>query len=203
MNVHLQILFADISVPLWIAIGQWVLLFALGILVVVAYRQLGYMMHLKDKGSERDGLSVGEQAPSFTYIPAKQRGGEPRFFEPKGSWSLLLFADPGCISCQNALRALERFIVELPSEMRVLVVTSSEPALIDAIEEFRTTSVELGIVDRAIPFKLYRTHATPFAYVIDAQGLIQAKGGCSSENDFRKIVRKFDRNVLQIVPRSR
>ena len=41
-----------IILPLWVAISQWVLLLALGFFVIVAYRQIGYMLHLKDIGSE-------------------------------------------------------------------------------------------------------------------------------------------------------
>ena len=61
--------------------------------------------------------------------------------------SLLLFADPGCVSCRDALRAFERLISELPEEMRALVITSSESILVDAVEEFKTTSVDLGRIE--------------------------------------------------------
>src|SRR5690348_5630580 len=132
MNIVLYHPFADVSLPLWVVVSQWVLLLALGFLVIVAYRQFGYMMYLKDKGSEHDGLDIGEQAPSFIYTPAHQNGRPTHHFDPKGGWSLLLFADPGCVSCRIALQGLEGVIPELPREMRVLVVTSSEPTLIDA-----------------------------------------------------------------------
>lgn len=202
MNMPFLVPFADISLPLWLVVSQWVLLFALGCLVIVAYRQLGYMLHLKEMGTEHDGRQIGEQAPAFSYTPMQQSLDASDYFDPKGKWSLLLFADPGCVSCQGALRALEHFAPEVAARMQILVATSADPALITAVEEFRTASVTIGRVDGEVPFKLYRTHATPFLYVIDAEGVIQAKGVAGNEAEFRKLVRKVDRNVVHVVPRS-
>lgn len=203
MNTPLHVPFADISLPLWVVVSQWTLLFVLGCLVIVAYRQLGYMLHLKDMGSERDGLPIGEHAPVFAYTPVHQSGSSPRHFDPKGRWSLLLFADPGCVSCQGALRALERLAPEVAQTMQMLVVTSADPALITAVEEFRTASVAIGRIDRDVPFHLYCTHATPFAYVIDSEGVIQATGIVGNEADIRKMMRKVDRSIVQVVARPR
>lgn len=36
------------QIPLWITISQWILLLALGLLVVVAFRQLSYLINLRD-----------------------------------------------------------------------------------------------------------------------------------------------------------
>ena len=68
----MQLTFTDITLPLWLVAGQWVLLFALGFLVLVMYRQIGLLEHLKDSGPEREGLPVGEKAPSFDYTPVNR-----------------------------------------------------------------------------------------------------------------------------------
>src|SRR5947209_10794708 len=44
----------------------------LGLLIIVMYRQIGFLEQLKDRGSERDGLSIGEKAPVFDYTPVDQ-----------------------------------------------------------------------------------------------------------------------------------
>ncbi len=194
----MHFLFADISLPLWVVVSQWVLIFALGCLVIIAYRQLGYVMHLKEIGSEGDGLAIGQQAPTFTYTSLNQAY-LPERFDPNGKWSLLLFADPGCVSCQNALRALHRLAPEL-TNTQILVVTSADPALVAAVEEFRTASVPISRSERDVPFKLYQTHSTPFMYVIDPKGEIRAKGIVGDESSMRKIVRNANRSVVQVVP---
>lgn len=34
----------NISLPLWMLVSQWMLLFALGFLVILMYRQIGYIL---------------------------------------------------------------------------------------------------------------------------------------------------------------
>ncbi len=192
-----------VVLPVWIVTSQWVLLFALGGLVIVAYRQLGYTLHLEDIGSDRDGLSIGEQAPIFTYTFAHHRMDSPSRFEVQGQWSLLLFADPGCISCQNALVALEHLLPQIASLMQILVATTADITLISAVEEFRISSVNIGCVDKDVAFKLYHTYTTPFMYIIDPKGVIQAKGFVKSEADIQKLIRKVDHGVIQVASRVR
>lgn len=92
----------SIELPLWIVVSQWMLLFALGLLVIVMYRQLGTLMKFQDQGDERYGLPIGTRAPAFEYTMADDAQARPMRFEPGGTWSLLLFADPGCASCETA-----------------------------------------------------------------------------------------------------
>ena len=198
----MSIAFADIVLPLWVAISQWVLLFGLGFFVVVAYRQLGYMLRLKDIGSERDGLPIGEKAPAFDYISVNHVNGfnlnvEPRF-DPHGKWSLLLFADPSCVSCQTAVSSLERLAPALKGT-QVLVATTAEPDVIAAVEQFKSASVPVSRVAREVPSRAYHTLTTPFAYLIDPEGIIRAKGIMGDEGALRKIMQKVDqRKTIQI-----
>jgi hypothetical protein len=114
-------------------------------------------------------------------------------FDSQGSWSLLLFADPGCVSCQTAVSALERLAPSL-REMRILVATTAEPNVIAAVEQFQDASVLISRVAWEVPSKMYRTLTTPFAYVIDPQGIIKAKGIAGDASEIRKIVQKADQH---------
>jgi hypothetical protein len=181
-----------VTVPLWLMTSQWVLLLALGALVAIAYRQLGYMLRLKDMGSNRDGLPIGGQAVAFAHTPVNHSDGSSHSrFDPYGTWSLLLFADPGCVSCQKAVQALEELAPTL-NTLQVLVVTSSDPVVIEAVEEFRTASVPLSRVSWDVPADLYQTHGTPFAYIIDPAGIIRAKGIAGDKTGFQKLLREVD-----------
>ena len=188
---------ADITLPLWLVVSQWTLLFALGFLIIVMYRQVAFLQRLKDGGSEREGLPVGEKAPAFDYMPVNSKSVSSRF-DPKGTWSLLVFADPTCVSCQGALLALERMVPKLGQTMRVLVATNADPAQISAVDAFRTASVDISRVPGDVPSKLYQTTITPFGYVIDPEGKIRAKGVTTDEASIRKIVRKADRNPVNV-----
>lgn len=199
----MNIVFTDILLPSWLVVSQWTLLFALGFLIIVMYRQIGYLQELKDVGSEREGLPVGEKAPAISYFSGSETSDAPIHFEPRGTWSLLVFADPGCSSCQDTLRTLEWLAPKLNQTMRLLVVTTAEPAQIAAADAFRKASITIGRVRNDVPSKLYRTHVTPFAYLIGPDGGIRAKGVAADEVSIRKLVRQGDHksvNVEFIVP---
>lgn len=193
----MNIPFADITLPLWLVVSQWTLLFALGFLIIVMYRQVAFLQRLKDGGSEREGLPVGEKAPAFDYLHVNRRSASTRF-DPKGTWSLLVFADPTCVSCQGALLALERMAPKLRQTMRVLVATSADPAQINAVDAFRTASVDVSHVSGDVASRLYRTTVTPFGYVIDPEGNIRARGVATDEASIRKIVRKADHHPVNV-----
>lgn len=188
----------DITLPLWLVVSQWMLLFALGFLIIIMYRQIGYLEQLKDVGSEREGLAIGEDAAVFDYTPASEDADAAIRFEPQGTWSLLVFADPGCSSCQDTLRTLERMSPKLAQTMRLLVLTTADPSQVAAADAFRNASVTIGRVRNEVPAKLYHTRVTPFAHLIDPEGVIRAKGIASDEASFRKIVRQGDRKSVNV-----
>src|SRR5437763_14628486 len=64
--------FADITLPLWLIVSQWVLLFALGFLIIVMYSQVAFLQPLNDQGSDREGIPRGEKAPTFDYTANHQ-----------------------------------------------------------------------------------------------------------------------------------
>jgi thiol-disulfide isomerase/thioredoxin len=188
----------NVTLPLWLVVSQWTLLFALAALLFLVYRQIGYLLDLKNLGTEREGLPIGEEAPAFDYTPVNQHISVSTHFEPKGVWSLLLFTDPGCVSCQSALPILERLAPKVERPLRTLVVTSAEPAQIAASDAFMTTSIDIGRARDDVASRLYRTHVTPFAYLIDAEGKIRAKGIATDESAMRKIVYGVERTIIKV-----
>ncbi len=194
MNIPL----ADITLPLWLVVSQWTLLFALGFLVLTMYRQLGFLLGLKDLGTEQDGLSTGEKAPTFDYTLVNGSPTTRARFESEGSWSFLVFADPGCVSCQDTLLLLERLAPRLEQKMRVLILTSATSAQIAVSDAFRSATLSIGRIDADVSNKLYHTRTTPFAYLVDTEGVIQSKGIANSESAILKIAQRVDRDVIRV-----
>lgn len=190
-----------ISIPLWIIVTQWVLLAALALLIVALYRQIGYMIHLKEQQQGQGGLVPGSQAPAFQYVPLLDSDDtSPNLFDPVGKWSLLVFAEPACASCQHALQAIERVAPKWPASLRVAVMVTAEPALVASVESFRRARVPLGHVQSEVVLKDYQTSVTPFAYVIDPAGIVRAKGAVPDESALEKLLRQPDVRVESIVP---
>jgi hypothetical protein len=194
----MSITLADITLPTWLVVSQWTLLFALGFLIIVMYRQVGYLQQLKDVGSEREGLPVGENAPAFDYTPVNGISRAPARFEPRGRWSLLVFADPTCFSCQGTLVALGRMVPKLEQTVRVLVATTAEPAQLASAEAFQTEAVAISRVRSDVPSRLYSTRVTPFGYLIDPEGKIRAKEVAADDASIRKMLRKVGRSAISV-----
>lgn len=193
----------DVVLPIWVVITQWVLLLTLGFFVIVAFRQLAVILRLKDVGSERDGLSIGDKAADFSYFPANvesEKRGMQEHFRSTGKWSLLLFADPGCSSCQTAVAGLEHLAPTLHGA-QLLIATATEVDLIMAVEQFRNASVPVARVERETQNRAYRTHGTPFAYVIDPEGVVRAKGIVGDQGALRKLLQQSGlRASISVVP---
>ena len=95
------------TIPLYLAVAQWALLFALGLLVFVMYRQLGriYQATTKASADTELGPAVDTMAASFEYTLLSD--GTAQHFTPGGGRpSLLAFVDPTCPACEQLVSAL-------------------------------------------------------------------------------------------------
>lgn len=182
----------NVTLPLWIVVSQWIVLFALGFLVVVMYRQMAYLLRLKDVGTARDGLEIGNAAPAFDYVGVNVNAGSNLRFNPRGGWKFIIFADPGCSSCEKAMLILENFKIDVKPGMQPIVVTTADTTEVDAIGAFRRSSLPIAQVKREVFSRLYKTNTTPFAYVVDPEGIVRGKGPASDQPSLRKIFRMVD-----------
>ena len=59
-----------IEMPLYLAVVQWVILLALGLLVLLMYRQLAQRIGV-GAGPREPGLPSGTMAAAFAYAPVR------------------------------------------------------------------------------------------------------------------------------------
>jgi peroxiredoxin len=181
-----------VSLPTFVFVTPWVLLFALGLLVVLMYRQLGFLLRLRDRGSVRDGLTLGQAAPVFGYRTVDGTRGPVARFQPGKKWILLMFADPACMGCGKALAAVENVVRKSVSHLEVVVATTAEQAAIDAVEAFKKTSLNVVKVASNVQEGLYQTHTVPLAYLVDPTGIIRNKTIPSDESAVRKMLANME-----------
>jgi len=120
----------------------------------------------------RDGLKLGKKAPDFTLPSAAN--GEASLHDFRGRKLLLVFTQSGCGPCRTIIPELNR--VNDKGEHQVLVVNNGD------LEQTRKWVTE---VEARFPVlaqekfnlsKRYEVFATPFAFLIDEQGLVASKG---------------------------
>jgi hypothetical protein len=179
-----------IQIPLYLAVVQWVVLLSLGLLVLLMYRQLARQMGIGARPQE-PGLPTGTRATAFDYVsvPANGARRQARFEPASGRPALVLFADPSCTACDEALIALEDAVRSTAGEDLVVLVVTTEPdTYLAASKAFQTTMLPLARVANDVA-RSYRVDVTPFAYGIDRRGVIRASLVPRSARDFEAMAR--------------
>ncbi|MEX2308602.1 MAG: peroxiredoxin family protein [Pirellulales bacterium] len=161
----------------------WAAVLLLGFLVLGALRALGLVNWRLDQLEltrpsrvGRDGLKAGRKAPDFTLPCATGR--EVSLHDFAGRKVLLVFTQSGCGPCHDMAPEFNR--VQHQGEYQVLVVNNGEP------DESREWAAEIRarftilIQEKFSVAKRYEIFATPFAFVVDEQGMIASSGIVSS-----------------------
>lgn len=210
-------------IPLYLAVAQWALLLALGLLVVTAYRQLARVLGQAGTPAEL-GPPVGSRPSQIVYQPIPVLAGEPpasdraeptglaqleamlaaaadavRVFTPgHGQPALVAFVDPTCPSCEQLVVTLSaaQAAGELAG-LRVLLLTSDPPAYLQISPAFQAAGLEIGrALDRG-DLESYRPSATPLLVAIDAGGVVTKAGTALRAAE----VRAFSQSCLVPAPR--
>lgn len=161
----------------------WILVFALAFLLLGALRsqgvlrwQLAQLEATTPNRHGRSGLKPGKPAPDFT-LPAVG-GGEVSFGDFAGKSLLLVFVQPRCGPCHDIAPELNR--LARGAGPRVLVVINADLAA--GADWARDVKAEfpVAVQDRWKVSKSYEIHATPFAFLISADGRVRSNGiaGC-------------------------
>ena len=130
-------------IPLYLEVAQWALLFGLGALVVVLYRQLGRLLS-HEPGRAQPGPAVGSRAAPIRYrrLPDGDAG---QLTPGDGQPALIAFVDPTCPACEQLVSSLGALAAagELAG-IRVLLLISDPPGYLSISAAFQDTSLEIG-----------------------------------------------------------
>ena len=120
----------------------------------------------------RSGLKLGRKAPDFV-LPSVE-GAEMALHDWTGRKLLLVFMRPGCQPCNDIVPELNRLWRE--GDLQILAITSGN------LETSRKWALQVGACFHVVVQEDYRVSrryevfATPFAFLIDEQGMIASKG---------------------------
>jgi thiol-disulfide isomerase/thioredoxin len=177
-----------ISIPLYLAIAQWALLGALGVLVIAAFRQLGRLLNGTAKAAELGPLT-GSLAVPLSYVrPGEQA---PREFAPGGGQPVLIaFVDPTCPSCEQLVLTLDQLqsAGDLAA-LRVLLLISDPVSYLQISDAFSATGLEIGRPADPAGLEYYRVTATPLLVAVDAAGTVAAAGSAIRLAEVHRYVR--------------
>lgn len=171
------------NILLWLALAfvAFLLLGALRSLSLLSWR-IVQLEATTPSRIGRNGLQPGKRAPNFT-LPSVA-GGELSLGDFAGQSVLLVFVQAGCRPCHEIAPELNRIVVRNP-ELQVLVINNAD--LEQAREYAREVNAQFPVLvqERWSASKRYEVFATPFAFLIDEQRLVTAKGIVSSKEHLR------------------
>jgi methylamine dehydrogenase accessory protein MauD len=167
----------------------WVVVLFLGFLLLGTLRSLGLLSWRLEqleattpKRLGRDGLKPGKKAPDFTLPSAN--GKEISLHDFAGRKVLLVFTQSGCSPCRTIVPELNR----LGQNEQVLVVNNGG---LEATREWSTEAAARFPVLAQTQFsvsKKYEVFATPFAFLIDENGVIASKGIINNRQHIRYVL---------------
>lgn len=173
------------KIPLYLAVAQWALLLALGLLVVVMYRQLGRVFGQNDKPTAEHGPANGSTAAAFEYM--RVRDETLQYLAPgDGQATLVAFVEPTCLACERLVGAMNTAgdAGELAG-VRVLLLIADPPSYLQTSDAFRATRLEIGRVVTRATVHAYKATATPLLVAIDGSGVVRSAGPAFDIADVR------------------
>jgi hypothetical protein len=166
-------------IPQYLEVAQWALLFGLGSLVVVLYRQLGRLLS-HEPGPADPGPAVGTRAAPIRY--ARLPDGVAMQLTPgDGQPALIAFVDPTCPACEQLVGSLGTLEAahELPG-IRILLLISDPPGYLKISAAFQDTSLATGRPLSRDDVAGYRASSTPLLVAVDGTGIVRAAGVVST-----------------------
>jgi hypothetical protein len=176
-----------LRIPLYLAIAQWALLGALGVLVIAAFRQLGRLLNGTATATELGPL-IGSRAAGLSYFrPGEQA---PRHLVPgTGQPALIAFVDPTCPSCEQLVLTLDQLQAAGDlAAVRVLLLISDPASYLQISEAFSATELEIGRPSDPAGLESYRVTGTPLLVAVDAVGTVTATGSAIRAAEVRRYI---------------
>lgn len=168
-------------------IALWAVVLFQGVVIFLLLRQLGVIYLGTAQGVARDGLALGQRAPDFTLPDLDGRPTALANF--RGRPLLLVFGSATCAPCRTLIPDLNVFARERRDGLRALFLCRG------GAEEARRFANELDVQvpvavhpDEQLPDQ-YKTRVTPFAFLIDGDGVIRAKGLANNREHLELLLR--------------
>ncbi len=178
----------------------WVAVIALAGLVFALARQIGVLHErIAPTGALLlgGGPKVGDPAPVWSggdlFGQPVQLGGGGG----DGRGTLLLFVAPGCPVCESLLPVVQRLAVEEAERLRVVFASDGEP---EAQRRFAEQK-QLDAFPYVVSTELGLAHGVgrlPHAVLIDAAGIVRAKGLVNSREHLESLLEAHARGVASI-----
>nr|QEO74172.1 lipoprotein dsbF [uncultured bacterium] len=164
----------------------WVLVVVLATLMLLVYRHFGLMAMGTYEGVQRDGLSVGEDAPVIHGFTAS---GDPTTITiGDGVRRLVLFAATYCEPCDEVVPWVQH-LNALNAGIEAIAIVRGPDQEATSFEQSHGPGLPTVAEGPGEVFGQYKVRFTPFAHVVGGDGRVLSKGLCGSATDLVNLLR--------------
>lgn len=187
------------NVLLWLAVSglTFLLLGALRAHGILSWELEELEMTLPNRVG-RTGLKPGKPAPEFT-LP-RVGGGEMSLKDLAGRPTLLVFVQAGCGPCHAIAPELNELV--LKKDLQVVIVNNAEPEIAQEWAEDVKAEFPVLIQEKWRVSKSFEVYATPFAFLIDAGGVVRSAGIAGSKQHLSYVLSGAGRRATVDHPES-
>jgi methylamine dehydrogenase accessory protein MauD len=178
----------------------FILVIALAVVVAALARQIGVLHERVSPAGAllgREGPRPGEAAPVVEvedWAGERLRIGAP---DPAGASTLLLFVSPGCPVCKVVLPIARSLIASEGPRLRLIVASDGARAEHEAF--VREQRLEPARYVLSAPLGLaWQVPRLPYAALVDAQGIVRARGLVNTREHLESLLEARDRGVASI-----
>lgn len=183
----------------WMAsyIVLWVLVVVLSILLIGLARQVGTLhLRLGPRGAlelDDEGPPLGEAPPS---MDTRDHSGRPVTIGGPGTPQFLLFVSPDCPVCREVLPSLP--VVSQVGQMAAYAISDSESE--KGAREYRSVGGVARLILGPGISQAYRVPGTPYAVILDALGVVRAKGTVNNLEQMEGLVDTARARLRDAIP---
>ena len=152
----------------------WGIVLFQGLVIFVLLRQLGIIYLGTAQGVGRDGIAPGQRAPDFTLPDLS--GALHSLADFRGRSLLLVFGSTSCAPCRGLVPDLNTFALTHAAALKALFLIRGTPSEIERFTGELDIQVPVAILSDEELAEKYKTRVTPFAFVIDGEGVVRSKG---------------------------
>jgi len=178
----------------------WVLVVALAGVVLALVRQVGILHERVSPagalvGSE--GPRAGERAPELRVLDLAGRPVRVGGADPSGASTLLLFVSPSCPVCKALLPAARSLRDAEQGALRLVLASDGPPAEHAEFVRERGLRGETYVVSAELGLR-YQVGRLPHAVLLDAEGVVRARGLVNSREHLESLCEAKAQGVASV-----
>jgi methylamine dehydrogenase accessory protein MauD len=178
----------------------WIAVLALGAIVFALVRQIGVLYERVAPAGAlmlAGGPKVGEAAPSFALDDVLGRVVALGGADPEGRSTLLLWVSPTCPVCKTLLPVAKSLAAR--EARRARLVFASDGSAEDHVAFVHAQALEMYPYVVSTDLGLaHQVGKLPHAVLIDASGIVRAKGLVNSREHLESLFEAMDQGVASI-----